>query len=201
LHVQQRHAGHGIIWCSFARLKGREAFFMTDRAQGILYHLPASQLRGDALLPLRQLQTDYPDLYERHVRKYADRPHHLHSRVEPLDCTWADVVFLAPVHPLPLFRAMGSSRIPEPWTLDAALLDPARTVIRLMRHGQAGHYPDPHDEHDYLPFTTAGLRAVSRVTQAALDRLERLQPGDPVLPWVDVPHILHRGSIPFDWFQ
>jgi hypothetical protein len=35
--------------------------------------------------------------------------------------------------------------LPEPWTLDAAHLDPDRAVIRLMRHGSDGHYPDPVD--------------------------------------------------------
>jgi hypothetical protein len=149
---------------------------------------------------LRQLRDRYPDLYERHLRKYNRRPDVLLTPVEPLRCTWADLIFLSPVHPAPLFRAMGSSLTDEPWTLDAARLDPDRAVIRLMRHGKDGHYPDPADEDDYLPITTATLRAVNRVTQAAIDRLMRLQPGDPVLPWVDVPHILHRGPIPIDWF-
>jgi hypothetical protein len=149
---------------------------------------------------LRQLRDRYPDLYERHLRKYNRRPDVLLTPVEPLRCTWADLIFLYPVHPAPLFRAMGSSLTDEPWTLDAARLDPDRAVIRLMRHGKDGHYPDPADEDDYLPITTATLRAVNRVTQAAIDRLMRLQPGDPVLPWVDVPHILHRGPIPIDWF-
>jgi hypothetical protein len=69
-----------------------------------------------------------------------------------------------------------------------------------MRHGSDGHHAAPADEHDYLPFTTAALRAVSRVTVAAIERLQSLKPGDPTLPWVDVPHVLHRGPIPVDWF-
>ncbi len=169
-------------------------------AQGILYHQPVLQPRGSALLPLRQLRGRYPDVYERQLRKYNRRPEVLETPVEPLHCTWADLIFLSPVHPAPLFHAMGTLLTDEPWTLDAARLDPDRTVIRLMRHGRDGHYPDPADEDDYLPLTTATLRAVSRVTQAAIDRLRQLQPGDPALPWVDVPHILHRGPIPIDWF-
>lgn len=168
--------------------------------QGVLYHQPVLQPRGNALLPLRQLRDSYSDLYERHRRKYNRRPQVLRNPVEPLHCTWADVTFLSPVHPAPLFHAIGIS-YREPWTLDAARLDPDRAIIRLMRHGEDGHYPDPADEDDYLPLTTATLRAVSRVTQAAIDRLSRLQSGDPALPWVDVPHILYRGSIPFDWFK
>jgi hypothetical protein len=184
--------------------------FMQDSAtvQGTLYRLPVSAPRGDAILPLKQLRTRYPDLYERHARKYAGRPNGgLDQPVPPLGCTWTDVVFLSPVHPAPLFDATRraglsfSRRMLEPWTLDAARLDPARTVIRLMRHGSGGHYTDPPDEHDYLPFTTAGLRAVSRVTVTAIQRLESLTPGDPVLYFVDVPHVLYHGAIPVSWFQ
>jgi len=172
---------------------------MPTSVQGILYHQPVLHPRGNTLLPLHQLGDRYPDLYERHLRNYDARPDVLRSPVEPLHCTWADVIFLSPLHPAPLFDAIGRS-YREPWTLDAARLDPDRAVIRLMRHGKDGHYPDPADEHDYVPFTTATLRAVNRVTQAAIDRLSRLQRGDPALPWVDVPHILYRGSIPLDWF-
>lgn len=175
--------------------------------QGTLYIFPRTAVRGDAIIPLSQMRTRFPDLYELNARKYAARPDVMDLPVEPLQCTWSDVVFLSPVHPAPLFAALrvtrddGRARVPQPWTLDAWRLDPARTVIRLMRHGIDGHYADPADEHDYLPFTTAGLRAVNRVTVAAIERLESLEPGDPALPWVDVPHVLHRGCIPVDWFR
>jgi hypothetical protein len=85
--------------------------------------------------------------------------------------------------------------------LSAELLDPSRTVIRLMRAGVQGHYPGPADDDDYLPYTTASLRAVSRITVDAIRRRERLQAGDPWLPSVDVPHIPCRGAIPAVWFQ
>ncbi len=82
--------------------------------------------------------------------------------------------------------------------LDAARLDPERTTIRLMR---AGEDPAAHaDPNNYLPFTTASLRAVRRITVAAVHRLERLGAGEPLFPWADVPHVLYRGSIPWDWF-
>lgn len=175
--------------------------------QGTLYLLPRTAVRGDEIIPLCQMRTRYPDLYELNIRKYAARPATVDQWIEPLGCTWSEVVFLSPVHPAELFavpragREVRERKPPKPWILDAGRLDPARTVIRLMRHGRDGHHAEPADEHDYLPFTTAGLRAVSRVTVAAIKRLETLEPGDPWLPWVDVPHILHRGAIPVKWFQ
>lgn len=171
---------------------------------GTLHHLLPTQTRGTELLPLAQMRTQDPNLYERHARKYEHRPEAMDELIPPLSCTWSEVVFLSPVHPRPLFEALQRSgrTVPraEPATLDASQLDPTRCTIRLMRHGASGHYPDPADEDDYLPFTTAGLRAVREVTVAAIERLANLGPTDPWLPWVDVPHILHRGPIPLDLF-
>lgn len=52
-----------------------------------------------------------------------------------------------------------------------------------------------------LYHTTASLRAVRDVTVRAIDRLVNLGPEDPWLPWVDVPHVLHRGPIPLVAFS
>lgn len=177
---------------------------MTPTISGNLYHRPAMPVRGDALLPLNMLRQRHPDLYELHRAKYQSTPAVLTQRVEPLGCTWSDVVFLSPVHPAPLFEALRRSgrAVPDrqPWVLPADRLDPSSTVIRLMRAGANGHSPGPYDADDYLPLTTATLRAVNRVTINAVQRLESLRPGDPWLPWVDVPHVLHRGHIPLTWF-
>lgn len=177
---------------------------MTAPVLGNLYHLPSSPVRGDAILPLNRLRERYPDLYEMHRAKHAATPDVPTHVIEPLGCTRGDVVFLSPVHPAPLFaalqrcgKAIGDG---EPWILPAARLDPDRTIIRLMRAGADGHTPDPCRADDYLPFTTATLRAVDRVTLDAVRRLESLEPDDPWLPWVDVPHVLHRGPIPVSWF-
>ncbi|OLT22335.1 hypothetical protein BJF81_00250 [Ornithinimicrobium sp. CNJ-824] len=185
--------------------KAPEGFFMTHTITGILYHRPASAVRGNAILPLNCLRDLHPDLYELHTAKHAAAPAVLDQVVAPLGCSWGDVVFFSPVHPRPLLAALRHSgrTVPEqePWVLPAGRLDPDRTVIRLMRAGAAGHHADPPDADDYLPFTTASLRAVNRVTVQAVRRLRTLQPDDPWLPWVDVPHVLYRGPVPLTWFD
>jgi hypothetical protein len=42
---------------------------------------------------------------------------------------------------------------------------------------------------------------VSEVTVRALDRLRTLGADEPALPFGDVPHVLHRGPVPFDVFD
>ena len=60
-------------------------------------HTAVTAPRGDELLPLSLLAERHPDLYARHIAKYAGREHRLRERVIPLDCHWADAVFFSPV--------------------------------------------------------------------------------------------------------
>jgi hypothetical protein len=169
---------------------------------GTLFHAPVPELRGEALLPLNTLRERFPDIYAREHNKYVGREHILTTPVEPLSCTWADVVFFSPVPPDVLFEAIRASgrkvRSGQPWTVDALDLDSDRCCIRLMRvePGQLGCTPP--DQDDWLPFTTATLRAVSEVTVRAVERLMSLNATEPMLPWGDVPHVLHRGPVRID---
>ncbi|HEY6738284.1 MAG TPA: hypothetical protein VI076_05490 [Actinopolymorphaceae bacterium] len=153
---------------------------------------------------MNELRRRYPDLYARHAAKYEGREHVLSQPVPPLECTWGDVTFFSPVDSRVLFEAIRESGRKVPvmrnWTLDAGHLDPSRTCIRLMRKSATAISSEPATPDDFLPFTTATLRAVSRVTDAALTRLRNLTADEPLLPWVDVPHVLHRGPVPFSLF-
>ncbi len=195
------------------------------RARGPLFHTAVADPRGDQLLPLAMLRERYPDLHARHIAKYVGREHRLRERVIPLGCEWADVVFLSPLNPIVLFdaalsnTALSNTALSETalsntarsvgrrvwdgrvWTLDAAELDPEQCRIRLMRVTPGARTADPGTEDDYLPLTTATLRAVSEVTNRALERLRNLGPDEPLLPWGDVPHVLHRGPVPLTLFR
>lgn len=173
---------------------------LRSTVQGVLYHARVSNPSGDELLPLNTMRERCPELHRQHYAKYIGREEALAQAVPPLDCTWGDVVFFSPIDSSALFDAVRESgrTIPDIpfWTVDAAALDPERTCIRLMR--KAVDRPDAElaTEDDFLPYTTATLRAVSRVTDAALTRLRTLGPDEPMYPWVDVPHVLHRGPVP-----
>ncbi|WP_052850453.1 hypothetical protein [Streptomyces avicenniae] len=175
------------------------------RAHGTLFHADVTRPRGDLLLPLAMLRDRHPDLYALHAAKYAGREQRLREPVTPLGCTWSDVVFLSPVDPAVLFDAVRVSgrrvRDVRVLTLDAADLDPGRCCVRLMRVRPGAMTAEPGTDDDHLPLTTATLRAVSEVTDRALRRLRTLGPDDPVLPWGDVPHVLHRGPVPLRLFR
>lgn len=172
----------------------------TDRVRGVLYHSAVGPDHGDDILPMHVIRDRHPDLYGRHRSHYDGREWVLEQPVPPLDCRWGDVVFFSPVDSQLIFEALAESgrdvtSKPFP-TMDAGVLDPARTCIRLMRKSSTGPEAEPADADDYLPYTTATLRAVSRISYAAVQRLRTLGADEPWLPWVDVPHILHRGPVP-----
>jgi hypothetical protein len=163
----------------------------------------AGDIRGDEILPLNQLRERYPDIYERELAKYAARPETLRNQVYPLSCCWGDVVFLSPVHPAPIFAALRESGRIGPvvidyWTLDAELLDPARTCILLKRHDPQLRPQPPEDFIAYSPETVAAL---STPSERALQRLRTLNATEPLYPWADIPHVLHRGPIPLSAFR
>ncbi|NUR97221.1 MAG: hypothetical protein HOV67_18425 [Kribbellaceae bacterium] len=169
----------------------------------ILLYKGASIVRGQEILPLNQLRDRYPDLHARHFQKYADRPHGVDVPVYPLNCTWGDVVFLSPVHPAPIFQALHESgRISSPvlnyWTLDAELLDPAKTCILLKRHDPELR---PQPPEDFVPYSPEAAAALAEPSERALHRLRNLNATEPLYPWADIPHILHRGPIPARWFK
>jgi hypothetical protein len=168
-----------------------------------LYRAAIRDLRGDAVLPLNQLREQHPDLYDRESAKYSYRPATIDNPVHPLGCRWSDVVFLSPVHPAPIFDALresgrvGSSA-PAYWTIEADLLDPDRTCILLKRHDPLFR---PQPASDYLPYSSQTVARLSTPSTKALDRLRNLNATEPLLPWADIPHILHRGPIPANHFR
>ncbi|ONI73967.1 hypothetical protein BWI15_11280 [Kribbella sp. ALI-6-A] len=163
----------------------------------LLYKAAVQNLLGDDLLPLNLIRHRYPALYDRERLKYARRPHVMDHPVHPLGCRWADVLFFSPVHPTLIFDALREagrvSGQPDYWTIDAELLSPERTCILLKRHDPL-FQPQPAD--DYLPFTPEAAAALAVPSAQALERLRTLTPTEPILPWADIPHVLHRGPIP-----
>jgi hypothetical protein len=163
----------------------------------------AGPIRGTDILPLNGLRDHYPDLYARELEKYAARPATLNNRVYPLDCQWSDVVFLSPVHPAPIFAALRESGRIGPvtidyWTLDADLLDPARTCILLKRHDPELR---PQPAEDFIPYDPVTVAELATPSDRALQRLRTLNATEPLYPWADIPHILHRGPIPLALFR
>lgn len=168
-----------------------------------LYRAAIRDLRGREILPLNRLRELHPDLYEREAAKYSYRPQTVDNPVHPLGCRWGDVVFLSPVHPAPIFDALHEAGRVGPttltyWTIEADLLDPDHTCILLKRHDPLFR---PQPASDYLAYSPATVATLTTPSTKALDRLRNLNATEPLLPWADIPHVLHRGPIAVNLFR
>lgn len=167
----------------------------------MLYHRAARDVRGDTLYPLNELRERHPEVYAREAAKYVGREALRRERVAPLDCEWGDVLFFSPVPPGPLLEAVRAGGRAAPpirfWTVSAAQLDPARACIHFARPWPDGVYTPPTAQ-DYAPWTPEVLAQVCAPPPATLTRLGQLAPDAPLILWLDVPHVLYRGTLALD---
>lgn len=60
---------------------------------------------GTSLLPLNELRTRHPDIYESEIAKYNDRSGLPQTHIPLLNCLWNNVIHCSPIHPHLLYRA------------------------------------------------------------------------------------------------
>ena len=174
-------------------------FAMPQLSDFTLYHRAVRDMRGDELLPLNRLRDVHPDIYEREAEKYAGREQLRREKVLALDCQWGDVLFFSPVHPAQLLDTVreGGREVPPVrfWALNAAKLEPQRACIKFVRPWPGGAYTPPTPA-DYLSYTPEHLAQVCQPSEMTLTRLQALPPDSPLILWMDVPHVLYRGTVP-----
>ena len=159
-----------------------------------LYHLKPEIIVGDRLVPRNSLRSREPELYRKYTEKYANRPHVLDIYIAPLHCRWGDVVFLTPVHPGRIIRALRACGYKKRlrasyFEIDPCTIDRRKAVIWL---GQ----PYGRSDNAYIPYhpsALVGLESVPRETRLYYRRRRRqyLRP----LLWHGVAHVLYKGEI------
>src|SRR5690554_2337756 len=111
----------------------------------MLDHLAPAKLEGTALLPLSQLRTEQPHLFERYVRKYEGREDLLDDEIPGLDCRWQDVVYMTAIPPqvIKQLHEEAGFAVPElRWfQINPAQLDPEKLVVYRYLHQEQEHKP------------------------------------------------------------
>lgn len=57
-----------------------------------VYHIQPPKFKGKFILPLSELETEYPEIYRSEFKKYKDREQHPETKIDLLDCSWKDCV-------------------------------------------------------------------------------------------------------------
>lgn len=71
-----------------------------------VYHLVPEAMKGRELYPLAMLEEKYPDLAKAYTKDYKGREYILNRKIDLLDATWKDVLFLSCVNPILIFSAL-----------------------------------------------------------------------------------------------
>ncbi|MBJ7449821.1 MAG: hypothetical protein JHC93_05630 [Parachlamydiales bacterium] len=85
-------------------------FSPTVKKTQYVYAICQKDFKGHYIYPLNRLKDlkGFQDIYARHVKKYEGREATMNTFIEPLNCRWNDVVFLAPIHPNLIYQELKS---------------------------------------------------------------------------------------------
>jgi hypothetical protein len=172
-----------------------------------LYHRVPANLRGSTLYPLNQLREIHPDLYEELKGNYASRPDIAALRIPPLgNCLWNDVLFFSPVHPVRHLEALEAAghTLPPEWRryfqIDAALIDPAKAVIKESRQVLwSGEFDIDEGSavigRECVPFRAESLTQYDDVPAEMREYYASVPSGNPFPLFLKMAQILYKGRI------
>ncbi|VAW39409.1 hypothetical protein MNBD_CHLOROFLEXI01-186 [hydrothermal vent metagenome] len=164
-----------------------------------LYHRLPNDLVGSYLYPLNQLQTKFPAVYDRQVKKYSGREQLLQRKIPILNCLWNDVLHFSPVHPSSIRDAVlaaGFKKFSTHWLQidpEIAGMSPHNAVIYLYSPRQEG---SPPNIEDFLPFSLTQFSQLDGLPEAATSYYREMrEAGKQPLLFHLIPHVLYRGVI------
>jgi hypothetical protein len=165
-----------------------------------LYHAKPIDLRGDHLLPLNSLRSQYPDLFTHAFSKYLGREHLAEIKLPLLNCLWNDVIHLAPINPAAIRKKLenlGVSTVPKVWLKFpvSALKDLSAITFDHPPSEYGGNYVFPSTS--FKPFDPSNYVELTDLPEAVTEyyRSEVTNGVRPLL-FNGLLHILVKGSLP-----
>ena len=170
-----------------------------------LYHRVHREMTGNTLYPLNVLKSKYPELYEKYIKKYKNRPHVLEQKIPILDCLWNDVVHLSSIHPMEIKQALASIGIEYSgkfFVIDAENLDQGKLVIWLNTKdslkGEKGATSLEYFERFNLQKYDTFYKIFPKERQIKAWQTWIQENQTPPLVLSKCPHFLYKGEIPLD---
>jgi len=174
-----------------------------------LYHLCASDFRGETLYSLASLSGVYPDLYERERSKYVGREAVLRFVVPGINVTWGETVNLSALDPALLLAERRRLGVPFSNLLTRRILRiPLERVAThpCIAYTATVHWANsaPNDStvpmeppmSDFAAFDASSHREPQSVPLRHTEYLLRQQSrGEYALGFVFIPHVLVAAPV------
>ena len=162
-------------------------------------------LIGEMLIPLAELRLEFPDIFEREIKKYDDHPKRklLPQRIlKKLNCPQEAVLHFSPIHPHLMFNGLRSV-FPE-WDYSQKFFEIPISRIEnkhsiIFDMNCTGHYTFGEDEPDemFSWVTPENYKILDALPSQAIDFYkewkDRGERGAPAM--ARIPHLMTKGRV------
>ena len=155
-----------------------------------VYHLKPSKMYGKILLPLSEIEDEYPKLYKEQIKIYKGREELLDKEIQTLKCSWKNVLFLSTINPEIIFAALEMLGL-----LDENIPIILKFPITALKE-KFCLYQEINDEETFKKIKTSSYKEERNVPIKTLEYfIECVKTKEDPLIFSGVKHILYEGSL------
>jgi len=163
-----------------------------------LYHRVPEIVKGDLLLPQNVLKKKHPKLYKKAMKKYRGRENINKARIPTLNCTWSDVLFLSPIEPIKIAKALKKAGRKSTikmkfYKINPYKLDKKKTAVYLYKYDTI---LEEGKKDNFTSFDPKNLSKYNRVPSRTVKYYKKIiKLGRNPLMYHFIPHILYRDEL------
>lgn len=165
-----------------------------------IYHIKNPSFKGKYIYPLSELQTIYPDLYKKEMKKYKGRENHPNIKINILDTSWKDCVNFSTLSPIKIFQLEQLLGVPGYKNIHD--VDIFKFDIKDLKNMEMCLYDDnksPRKDEAYKKININTYKETDFIPTATIKYfVKSKEKNEYPLLFGNVPHVLIKGSIPIN---
>lgn len=156
-------------------------------------------MQGTILYPLSSLKEKYPAIFAQENEKYVGREGLVGQNIPILDCSWNDVMFVAPIEPSKVFEAMtlaGLSPDPEKLWYKISINDVKHLLMVWYSYPKTSAGDFGIRAEDVTLIDPEQYHELREVPQNTIEYYkESAQKGERPFLFHLIPHVFIKGSV------
>ncbi len=167
-----------------------------------LYHRVPDNLKYDEIMSLNQLELIDQELFDSGNWKYLNRPELKKIKIPTLNCLWNDVIFMSPVHPAQIKKALEGSGIEvkqqQEW-FEICPQDCGFNSFNSTIFMYSSASSDSSDLNEYRSFSMDNIKPLNKLKPEVTAYYKEcaIQGSKPMVFHL-IPHVMHKGKLSLD---
>lgn len=167
-----------------------------------LYHRVPDNLKYDEIMSLNQLELIDQELFDSGNWKYLNRPELKKIKIPTLNCLWNDVIFMSPVHPAQIKKALEDSGIEvkqqQEW-FEICPQDCGFNSFNSTIFMYSSASSDSSDLNEYRSFSIDNIKSLNKLKPEVTAYYKEcaIQGAKPMVFHL-IPHVMHKGKLSLD---